>query len=439
MIGSGSELVWPFDPDMIAAGAGHSRARQGTMSDLPDPIPAATLVLMRERARRAAGAAGDRADRADGVRRRRAGLSRRADRRRRSSRPPSCLGMPTRRHGRRDPRDDRGDRPRARRSRPRPTRRRPQALRDGHRRRGAVRLAARRARPRARPRGADAVRALVPQFPRDAALRHACSSSPRRRRTRPSRAISEHEAVRAFWASAAEILAEVEAGRAHAIFPTRRNLERLARFALDRRGARRRGAPSGDAGSRPGSRSADGAPHVCIPEGIGYPVTSRAAGDGAAALMRLRRGVVDPAACSLLGGARCSAALLLYGHARRHPEDLPWTALDLAPAGRRLHRPQARRPRRRRGRAAGRCSTAAGVRFTALPAAPRRARNAAMRDAVRFAPAARAASATGRPISARNCAGRRRAGALGAACRAAGGAAPFRPRRSTGDRPFRQL
>src|SRR5688500_10802984 len=42
--------------------------------------------------------------------------------------------------------------------------------------------------------------------------------------------VSEHAAVRAFWASAAEIIAEIEAGRAHAIFPTRRNLERLARF-----------------------------------------------------------------------------------------------------------------------------------------------------------------------------------------------------------------
>src|SRR5829696_5655463 len=36
--------------------------------------------------------------------------------------------------------------------------------------------------------------------------------------------VSEHEAVRAFWASASEIIAEIEAGSAHAIFPTRRNL-----------------------------------------------------------------------------------------------------------------------------------------------------------------------------------------------------------------------
>lgn len=89
----------------------------------------------------------------------------------------------------------------------------------------------------------------------------------------PEPRISEHEAVRAFWASAAEILAEVDAGRAHVIFPTRRNLERLARFgsiaeALD------------DAARHPVVRitpwveEREGAPHVCIPEGIGYPVTS---------------------------------------------------------------------------------------------------------------------------------------------------------------------
>ena len=79
--------------------------------------------------------------------------------------------------------------------------------------------------------------------------------------------------MRAFWASAAEILAEIDAGRAHAIFPTRRNLERLARFgSIDEARA--------DAERHPVSKivpwveERGGAPHVCIPEGIGYPVTS---------------------------------------------------------------------------------------------------------------------------------------------------------------------
>ena len=83
----------------------------------------------------------------------------------------------------------------------------------------------------------------------------------------------EREAVRAFWASAAEILAELEAGRAHAIFPTRRNLERLARFASfeeARADAERHPVRK----IVPWVEDREGAPHVCIPEGIGYPVTS---------------------------------------------------------------------------------------------------------------------------------------------------------------------
>jgi 8-oxo-dGTP pyrophosphatase MutT (NUDIX family) len=85
--------------------------------------------------------------------------------------------------------------------------------------------------------------------------------------------VSESEVVRAFWASAADILAEVEAGAAHVIFPTRRNLERLARFASI-------AEARADAAAHPVTRitpwleDRDGAPHVCIPEGIGYPVTS---------------------------------------------------------------------------------------------------------------------------------------------------------------------
>ena len=89
----------------------------------------------------------------------------------------------------------------------------------------------------------------------------------------PEPVVSEAEAVRAFWASAAAILADVEAGNAHVIFPTRRNLERLARFASI-------AEIYADAARHPVTRitpwvaDVDGAPHVCIPEGIGYPVTS---------------------------------------------------------------------------------------------------------------------------------------------------------------------
>jgi len=60
------------------------------------------------------------------------------------------------------------------------------------------------------------------------------------------------------------------------------------------------------------------------------------------------------------------AALLLFGHARRHPEDVPWTALDLSdPIGAFTARKLAAL-----GDEAGRCSallSRAGIRFTALP------------------------------------------------------------------------
>jgi 8-oxo-dGTP pyrophosphatase MutT (NUDIX family) len=89
----------------------------------------------------------------------------------------------------------------------------------------------------------------------------------------PDPVVAEAEAVRAFWAGAAEILTEVDAGRAHVIFPTRRNLERLAGFASIEEAY-------ADAARHPVTKitpwvaDVDGAPHVCIPDGIGYPVTS---------------------------------------------------------------------------------------------------------------------------------------------------------------------
>ncbi len=82
-----------------------------------------------------------------------------------------------------------------------------------------------------------------------------------------------HEAVRAVWISAVDMLAEIEAGRSQAIFPTRRNLERLARFAS---------FAEAEADARlhpietitPWVEERGGKPHLCIPEGRGYPVTS---------------------------------------------------------------------------------------------------------------------------------------------------------------------
>ena len=85
--------------------------------------------------------------------------------------------------------------------------------------------------------------------------------------------VSEHEAVRVFWASAAEILDEIEAGAARAIFPTRRNLERLARFGSIAE-ARADAAAHPVRKIMPWIEERDGRPHVCIPDDAGYPVTA---------------------------------------------------------------------------------------------------------------------------------------------------------------------
>jgi 8-oxo-dGTP pyrophosphatase MutT (NUDIX family) len=84
---------------------------------------------------------------------------------------------------------------------------------------------------------------------------------------------AEAEAVRLLWASAREILDEVASGRARAIFPTRRNLERLARFdsaAQARADAERHPVTK----IVPWVEQRDGEEWLCIPEDAGYPVTA---------------------------------------------------------------------------------------------------------------------------------------------------------------------
>ena len=81
------------------------------------------------------------------------------------------------------------------------------------------------------------------------------------------------EVTRAFWATAREVLAEIEADRAHAIFPTRRNLERLARygsFAEARADAERHEVRT----ITPWVEEREGGRWVCIPDDLGYPVTA---------------------------------------------------------------------------------------------------------------------------------------------------------------------
>lgn len=91
----------------------------------------------------------------------------------------------------------------------------------------------------------------------------------------------ECEAVE--WLSAAEVLDRVADGRASAIFPTMRNLERLAQF--DSIAAARADAAAHPIETiTPWLGEHDGEPHLFIPEGLGYPVTREP-------LASVRRGV----------------------------------------------------------------------------------------------------------------------------------------------------
>jgi hypothetical protein len=69
------------------------------------------------------------------------------------------------------------------------------------------------------------------------------------------------------------VLEEVDAGRAHVIFPTRRNLERLAGFASIEE-ARADAARHPVRTITPWVEQRGGHPFVCIPEDAGYPVTA---------------------------------------------------------------------------------------------------------------------------------------------------------------------
>jgi 8-oxo-dGTP pyrophosphatase MutT (NUDIX family) len=81
------------------------------------------------------------------------------------------------------------------------------------------------------------------------------------------------EAVRTFWATADQVLQEADSGQARIIFPTRRNLERLARFAsIDeaRADAERHGVHK----IVPWIEERGGQSWLCIPDDAGYPVTA---------------------------------------------------------------------------------------------------------------------------------------------------------------------
>lgn len=87
-------------------------------------------------------------------------------------------------------------------------------------------------------------------------------------------AVDGNENVRLFWATAQDVLDMADKGDARIIYPTRRNLERLAQFgsfaeAVEDARAHRIQAIT------PRVEMRDGEARLCIPEGLGYPVTSQ--------------------------------------------------------------------------------------------------------------------------------------------------------------------
>jgi 8-oxo-dGTP pyrophosphatase MutT (NUDIX family) len=81
------------------------------------------------------------------------------------------------------------------------------------------------------------------------------------------------ECERAEWLSAADTLARISAGDASAIFPTIRNLERLARFGTIA-DARADAQAHPIETITPWIEERDGEKWITIPPGLGYPVTS---------------------------------------------------------------------------------------------------------------------------------------------------------------------
>ncbi len=85
--------------------------------------------------------------------------------------------------------------------------------------------------------------------------------------------VDETENVHLFWATAADVLARADAGEVKIIFPTRRNLERLATLHSFEAAKVHAAAHPVDTVT-PWIEDRDGAQHLCIPDGLGYPVTS---------------------------------------------------------------------------------------------------------------------------------------------------------------------
>jgi 8-oxo-dGTP pyrophosphatase MutT (NUDIX family) len=89
----------------------------------------------------------------------------------------------------------------------------------------------------------------------------------------PEPTVDRTENTRLAWMTAQGVLEAADAGALQIIFPTRRNLERLAQFASFE-------AAAADAAAHPvrvvtpWAELRDGAEQLCIPDDLGYPVTS---------------------------------------------------------------------------------------------------------------------------------------------------------------------
>jgi 8-oxo-dGTP pyrophosphatase MutT (NUDIX family) len=89
----------------------------------------------------------------------------------------------------------------------------------------------------------------------------------------PEAVVDATENVRLFWASASDVLTACDRGEGRIIFPTRRNLERLACLGgFDE--ARAHAASHPVRTVTPWIEERDDDRFLCIPEGLGYPVTA---------------------------------------------------------------------------------------------------------------------------------------------------------------------
>lgn len=89
--------------------------------------------------------------------------------------------------------------------------------------------------------------------------------------------VDDTENTHLFWASPADVLAKAAAGEITVIFPTRRNLERLAQFSSFAEASDHARATPVDC-ITPWREMRDGEEWLVIPEGLGYPVTGQPVG-----------------------------------------------------------------------------------------------------------------------------------------------------------------